>query len=196
MTRRGGGERDQHGPNPEDIRYRQHHGFLRDQLACLVRRMSWLTDSMTTTVFPNLPHHGQNRGQKTGAPVTRRNSDEITLLLRKVTPSAAGFPQAKSRIRQSGMNLSLGDSDTLNSMPQIPYNCHQGLLRKHSREWKSGAIPQKCPLTSTPGGRGGRRGGDFWRLQYLHKAARIPTSSRPRENSLGPRECRPAEWEH
>lgn len=161
MTHCGGGERDQHGPNPEDIRYRQHHEFLRDQLACLVRRVSWLTDSMTTTVFPNLPHHGQNRGQKTGAPVTGRNSDEIALLLPEVTPSAAGFPQAKSRIRQSGMNLSLGDSDTLHPMPQIPCNCHKGLLRKHFRRWKYGAYPTEMSIDFNPRGEGRP---ERWRL--------------------------------
>lgn len=67
MTHRRGGGGDHHEPKTRDYSVqRQHYGLLRDQLAFLVRRRSWLT-IMTTTVSPNLTHHGQNRDQKTGA---------------------------------------------------------------------------------------------------------------------------------
>lgn len=76
---------------------------------------------MTTTISPNLTHHGQNRDQETGAPVRRRESDEIVLFLREVACAAAKCRQVKSTVRQSGMSLGLGD--TLYSMSQL--RCHR-----------------------------------------------------------------------
>lgn len=57
-----------------------------------------------------LTHYGQNwRPEEWGAPVRRRNGDEIVLLCRETTLPATGSPtNVESPIRRSGMSLSLG----------------------------------------------------------------------------------------
>lgn len=78
------------------------------QLACPVLRSAGYPGG-NHNLPKTLTHFGQNRGQKTGPPVKRRNGDEIVLLSRDVAlPAAESSSQAKSPKWQPAVNWSLG----------------------------------------------------------------------------------------
>lgn len=93
---------------------------------------------MTTRVSSNLTHHGQNRDQKTGAPVRGRKSDEIVLLLRNVALAAAESPRVQATRsavryepgprRHTILNTATPVSSPQDSSASIPDNGNMGCL--------------------------------------------------------------------
>lgn len=135
----------------------------------------------TTTVFQISTHCGQNRDQKTGAPVRRRDGDEIALLLREVV-----LPAAKLTIRQSGLSMSL--SDTIRNATK-PVSSPQDPSASIPENGRIVPIPQQYPLSLIIGG---RRGGDTWGNNFAKSNAHLPLG--PGKSFLGPREGRSAKW--
>lgn len=105
----------------------------------------------TTAVSPILAHCGQNRDQQTGAPVRRRDGDEIALLLREVVLPAANSPQAKLTIRQSGLSMSL--SDTIRNATK-PVSSPRDPSASIPGNGRIVSIALQYPLSSITGGGG------------------------------------------